>query len=111
MARRMMFLPPPPAKHKGVLAIGSTLVALALGSLVFGDHGYLEFQKLHAQHRDLEEYAFELQQNNDELRRRVELLRSDTRFLEQIARERLGLVRPNEVVYVVDDVSPAFRHP
>jgi cell division protein FtsB len=92
-----------------VIAFGLTLVGLAIASLVFGDHGLLEHQKLRAEHRGYEEYAFELQQHNDELRRRVELLRSDARYLENLARERLGLVRPNEVVYLVDDDPPAFR--
>lgn len=106
----MQFLSPPPTKHKGAIALGVALVLLAATSLVFGDHGYVAFQQLQAQHRNLEEYAFELQQNNEDLRRRVELLRSDTRFLEQLARERLGFVRPDEIVYLVED-EVAFRQP
>lgn len=108
----MSFLPPPPAKHKAVVGLGLVLVALALGALVFGDHGLVEYRELRADLREEEEYAFELQQNNDENRRRVALLRSDVRYLENLARERLGLVRPDEIVYVVDDDPPRFgSHP
>jgi len=98
-------------KHKGVIAIGFAVVSFAAASMIFGDSGYLELQRARQQQRNLEQYAFELQQNNEEMRHRVTLLQSDMRFLERLARERLGLVRPDEIVYVVDGEGLDFREP
>ena len=38
-------------------------------------------------------------QDNAALRAEISRLRSDPKYLESLARERLGLVRPDEMVY------------
>ena len=47
----------------------------------------------------LEERNFLLQRENEALRERIYRIRNDDRYLEKIAREELGLVRPGEIVY------------
>lgn len=44
---------------------------------------------------------------NEDLRRQIRTLRTED-GLEKVARERLGLVRPNESTYVVVNVPPAL---
>ena len=107
----MLSLPLPFAKHKGAFVAGIAAITAAFASLIVGGHGYFAFQELNEKQRELELYAFELQQNNDELRRRVALLQDDARTIEHMARERLGLVHPDEVVYLVHDDTFAFDHP
>lgn len=41
----------------------------------------------------------DLRAENERLRREVEALKSDRRYLESIARKDFGLVRKNEVIY------------
>jgi cell division protein FtsB len=95
----MAFLPPVPAKYKGRLAACAAAVVLFLLFAVFGERGLIHLGHLQSEQRQLEEVAFSLQQRNDELRRRIERLRSDDRYIERLARERLGLAKKGELVY------------
>lgn len=58
--------------------------------------------RLKAEQRELEEKAFALQQNNDGLQRRIERLQFDDRYIERLARERLGLAKKDELIYRTD---------
>lgn len=81
------------------------LLVLGFGALtVFDENGILEYRHMVARQRALEHEAFELQQQNDELRRRIRLLESDHRYIEKIARKRLHMIRPNEIIY---EIPPA----
>jgi cell division protein FtsB len=101
--------------------LAAVVVAVLLCGAVFGDHGVFHLTRLWAEQRDLEGAAFDLQQRNDDLRRRIERLRDDDLYLEKLARERLGMTRPDEVIYRVlptptasatdADVSPQESRP
>ncbi len=49
--------------------------------------------------RALTEENRDLERRNAELRREIERLRSDDRYLEELARKKYGLLRENESVY------------
>lgn len=52
--------------------------------------------------QDLERLRTEnltIQRDNEHVERQNEALRSDSRMIEQVAREELGMIRPGEVVY------------
>jgi cell division protein FtsB len=68
---------------------------------VYGEHGLLHLVRLQGEQRALEQTAFQLQQQNEKLRIHITKLQTDDRYLERLARERLGLVRPGEIVYRV----------
>jgi cell division protein FtsB len=59
-----------------------------------------------------------LSKENEKIETRIRALRSDPETIERIARERLGLVRPGEVIYQFEpgdgdasDASPAPESP
>ena len=104
----MALLPPRPTKYKGRLALCGVLLALFIVGAVYGDHGLVHLLRLQREQRDLENVAFQLQQRNEQLRQRVVRLQSDDRYLEKLARERLGLVRRGEIIYRVA-AKPASR--
>lgn len=57
-----------------------------------------QFNRLYAMQQDLQQIQFqlgELQKKNAELKEQLKLVQSDA-YIEQIARERLGLVKPGE---------------
>jgi len=54
--------------------------------------------------RELERQVENLQAANQELQEQIEYARTDA-YIEQVARERLGLVRPNEVLYTTGEDS------
>jgi cell division protein FtsB len=81
----------------------SAALALAIlgiaASVAFGEHGVAHLLRLRAERRALADGAFALLQQNQRLRTEIQRLRSDDLYVEEQARRRLGLVRPNEFVY------------
>jgi cell division protein FtsB len=66
---------------------------------VFGRGGLLELRERFAERAALGEEAFRLINKNDELRQKILRFRRSDRALERLARQELGLVRDDEIVY------------
>jgi cell division protein FtsB len=66
---------------------------------VAGDRGALHLWRLRSEKAKLDEQNFRLQKENETLRQRITLVRSNNFYLEKLAREELNLVRPGEVIY------------
>jgi len=81
-----------------VYIISSLLVALVLFT-AFGERGVFHLWRLWGEKKQLEDKNFLLQKENESLRERAYRIRHDDLYLEKIAREELGLVRPGEMVY------------
>ncbi len=109
----MALLPPPPRKYKGTLLSCVLALVLLVVAAVDGEHGLIHLLRMRSEQTALEHTAFDLQQQNEQLRQRIQRLRSDDHYLEQLARERLGLVKPGEIMYRVTRPSastlPATR--
>src|SRR5215475_4510931 len=93
-----------------LVLMGSSLFLLAMMAFtVWGDRGLLAMWR--TQH-DLERLVREIEiieQKNATLVREVQRLRGDLGYIEKIAREELGLVRPGEIVFeFADSVLDAF---
>ena len=83
-----------------VLTLGLlvAIVTVAASALV-GSDGVKRLLLLRAERQELGEDAVRRLQDNAALRAEIARLRSDPKYLELLARERLGLVRPDEMVY------------
>jgi cell division protein FtsB len=79
----------------GLLAAIVTVAASALA----GSDGVNRLLLLRGERQALGEEAVRRLQENAALRAEIARLRSDPKYLEALARERLGLVRPDEMVY------------
>src|SRR5262249_46568095 len=97
----MALLPSPPAKYKGWLIAGVAALLLCVVAAICGDHGLVHLLRMRGEQRDLERMAFDLGQRNEQLRERVRRLQSDDRYIEKLARERLGLAKKGELIYRV----------
>jgi cell division protein FtsB len=90
------------------LGTGIALIALAVGS-VFGDRGILnmvaEREKTEALRSELEA----LRAENARLSQEITDLRSNPRAIERLAREELGLARPDETVFLIRDAGSDER--
>ena len=73
--------------------------AAVVTSAVFGEHGVTHLVRLRAERQELARIAFTLLQENARLHEEIRRLRVDDLYLEEVARQQLGLVRPNETVY------------
>lgn len=85
------------------LATGSALViGLVLGALV-GDGGVARHGALRGELEALEREVQTVEAENRQLAREVEALRTDPEYMEAVARDELGWVRPSERVVVFRD--------
>ncbi len=72
-------------------------------SFIFGDAGLLSYLRMKRTQQQLSHEIEQLRQKNAELRNQIESLRSDPHYIEQIAREQLGLVKDGEIIYQFND--------
>ena len=73
------------------------MVGMLLISL-FGDQGLISYYRLKAEARQLRLDVAALGQRRGELAREIRALREDDEYIGMLARQRLGLVRPGEIV-------------
>jgi cell division protein FtsB len=66
---------------------------------VFGERGLLRIYHLNQEKQENHKRLEELKAENEKLKREIEALKTDRRYLESIARKDFGLVRPNEIIY------------
>lgn len=88
-------------RHSGltVLGVSGGLALLLLVLSVFGDQGIFRIRRLARDRALMEEKVAEVERDTAALRRRLEDLRQGRGSSELAAREKLGLVKPGEVVY------------
>jgi cell division protein FtsL len=81
------------------------LIALAVGS-VFGDRGVLNMVNERDKVDSLRVELEELRAENARLSSEIRDLRQSPRAIERLAREELGLARPDETVFLIRESSP-----
>ena len=86
-----------------LLAVAGFFTVYFIFSFIFGDAGLLSYFRMQRTRGRLNHEIEELRQKNDELRNQIESLRSDPHYIEQIAREQLGLVKDGEIIYQFND--------
>lgn len=87
----------------GVFGVGMILISLV------GDQGVIAYKGLSRERSELQVEVNRLQQREQELHWQIEGLRSDPTYIEQLARQRLGLVRPGERILRVDPTTHTLR--
>jgi len=97
----MGYLSPLPLKHKAVVAAGIGVLGLCAVSAVFGSGGVVHLRRLQDEQAQEEATAYALAQRNNNLRDHLQRLETDDAYLEKVARERLGWIKPGELVYRV----------
>lgn len=75
------------------------LIALVMGFALFGDRGVIHLFQLNHQKTLLLEEVATVEQQNDDLRTKINALRTDRSTIERIARTELGMVREDELVF------------
>jgi cell division protein FtsB len=89
----------PAIRKKLMIAAGVIAAGYLLVSLVFGEMGLVKYYRMKAQHEALAGDIARLRQDNAKLQREVQNLKTDPACIERIARDKLGLARPGEIVY------------
>lgn len=66
---------------------------------VFGTHGLMAMHRSKAQMQALQTQLDKLDRENHDLQQRIENLKTDPAAIEKIARDRMGLARPGELIF------------
>ena len=91
-----------------VLGTAIAVIALTVGS-VFGDRGILNLLGKRRQVEALREELEGLRAENGRLAAEITALRTSPRAIERLAREELGLARPDETVFFIREEDPRGR--
>lgn len=66
---------------------------------VFGAHGLMAMRRSKTQMQAIQAQIEKLDQENRDLQQRIENLKTDPSAIEKIARDRMGLARPGELIF------------
>ena len=84
------------------VAVICLVAAVSLGTIFVHQERTMKVQR--EQLKQLQQSLQELQENNDLLREEISYMDSDA-YIERVAREKLGMIRKGETVYVDDDAD------
>jgi len=85
--------------RKRLFLIPAGVIIFILFFTVFGERGLLRIYHLSKEKQEIQKNLDFFKSENEKLKREIEALRSDRRYLESIARRDFGLVRQNEIIY------------
>jgi len=85
-------------KKKTLIGIGLGIFLGLLGIGIFGEQGLLKLQELRAERKELEQKSVQLKKENEKLDNKTKLLKENFEYLRRLVREKLGMIRPDEVI-------------
>lgn len=88
------------SKHRNFY-IGALGLAVFFIFVLFSDHGLGKRVSLEMRKSELYDLIENQEQYSDSLRNKVKRLKSDTLEIERIAREKYGMVKPGERVFII----------
>jgi cell division protein FtsL len=93
----------PPTSRMPLVPI--VIIVLMLAVALFGEKGVLRMLQARRQRADLEQQVARQEDTNRRLQAEAQRLQSDRRYIENIARQELGMVKEDEIVYQFPDDS------
>jgi len=69
----------------------------------FGEKGIFNLLHIQKEVARIKEKNAKLEEENQKLREEVKRLQTDRRYIEEIARKELGMVKEGEIIYQFDD--------
>src|SRR5271169_467136 len=88
---------------KLIVAAASLLALYLIANFIFGEMGVIKYYRMKAQYNALTQDIATLRRDNTKLAREVRALKTEPNYIEQIARDKLGLARQGEIVYYYDE--------
>ena len=75
----------------------------------FGEKGIFNLLRIQKEVARIKEKNAKLEEENQKLREEVKRLQTDRRYIEEIARKELGMVKEGEIIYQFDDKKPSKK--
>ncbi len=89
--------------HKILVGSACVVLIFTLWVVIFGHKGFVDFNHLRIEKETLVEENKKLQEENVDLYREVERARNDPEYIENVAREELGMIGKDEVIFKFKD--------
>lgn len=112
MGSSFFWTPRRPPYNRTVVSLRRWVFRLGLATTLAAGIGYLPYRasggigramRLKVQLAGLVDENLRLEQDNDRLRREITRLKGDPRALERVARDELGLVHPDDLVFHLEE--------
>jgi len=94
-------------KIKLVLVFSAMFILLLV--VIFGDNGWVELRRLKHSHQTLIKGNAFLTQENAQMYGAIDRLQNDPDNIEKIARQELGMIRSNELIFKFNSESKALK--
>ncbi len=92
-------------KHKILIGIGLVVVFSFLILIFFGENTLLEFNRLKKDRNVLIKTNEELVRQNDLMYNEINRLKHDPKYIENVARQELGMIGKNEIIFKIDNTK------
>jgi len=90
-------------KHKILIGIGFVAIFSLFLLMFFGDNTLLELNRLKKEKNVIIKINEELVRQNDLMYNEIERLKKDPKYIENVARQELGMIGKNEVILKIDN--------
>lgn len=92
-------------RQKILLSIAILVLVNLLLIIVFGDNGLVDYHLLKSERNRLVQKNESLSRENLALYREIDRLKNDLSYVENVARQELGMIRKNEIIFKFKDAS------
>jgi cell division protein FtsB len=92
-------------KHKILIGIGLVVVFSFLLLIFFGENTLLELNRLKKDRNVLIKKNEELVRQNDLMYNEINRLKHDAKYIENVARQELGMIGKNEIIFKIDNTK------
>lgn len=92
-------------KQQITLALVFTAMFALMLVVIFGDNGMAELRRLRHTHQILVSENARLTQENIRMYSSIDRLQNDPEYIENIARQELGMIRPDELIFKFGSAS------
>lgn len=97
-------------RNKQLFVTTSTVIALLLLWVVFSPYGLLKYKAVRAELKELNRENSELKAQNDGLREEITKIKKDPKYLEEVARNELGFLKRNELMFQFEVKKGKKKH-
>lgn len=91
-------------KKRSFLILGLVVAAISIFA-VFAKNGFIDMYALKSERDAISDKTLRLQEESRQLASEIELLKTDNRYVAKVARNELGMIGEDEVLYKMDDTS------
>ena len=88
-------------KHKILIGIGFVVISSFLLLIFFGDNTLLELNRLKKERNLIIKMNEELVRQNDLMYNEIERLKRDPKYIENVARQELGMIGKKEIKFKI----------